>query len=148
MMIFMVIATFIMAFTMMAVDNANSSVKKTRMEVAAIDASEMLIKSPGVPKDWEKDATQVKSLGLVVNSSANVLSDAKLANFTSISGQNYTAAKSLLGIEHEFYFYIENMSGTRLYEAGNGTMGKQQASITRLGLLDGEKIRMRFIVHD
>ena len=56
-------------------------------------------------------------------------------------------SKQVLGIEYEFYFYVEDLEGNRLYEIGNSTLSEQVISITRFAVLENEKVRVRLMLH-
>jgi hypothetical protein len=114
-----------------------------KMGAEAISASDILVKSPGIPAHWETLNATPQSVGLA--SSANVLSDAKLKKFTEM---RYAEAREALGLEHQFYFYVEDVKGNRLYEGGNTTVGEQAVSVARFALLDGEKVILRMVVHE
>ncbi len=110
------------------------------MESFAVTFSDNLLKSSGVPYNW--NSTNFSTIGLV--SSQNILVPSKVSNFTNMS---YDLLKQTFGIDYEFYFYVENLNGSRYYDIGNYTFGQQVVSLTRLGLLNNEKVRVRLIVH-
>ena len=68
------------------------------------------------------------------------LSATKMAQFTAL---NYSAQKSLLGMQEQFSFYVEDANGVRLYEGGNLTVySKDIVSITRLAMLNGNIVKL------
>jgi len=78
-------------------------------------------------------------------SSPYELSAAKIAQFTAL---NYSVQKSLLGMQEEFYFYVDTAGGTRLYEGGNLTVKSRGiVSITRYGMLNGNKVKIGMMVY-
>lgn len=141
--IFVLILVFITGFFNVAVRDADRNVKKTILESSATSISELLVKTPGVPENWERDSLFVSTIGLA--SSQNVLSKNKLSNFTEM---NYASAKSTLGLAYEFFFLVQDLANNTLYSSGNSSYGRQSASVTRYALLDGEIVSIRVAVHD
>jgi len=141
--IFVILIVFVIGFWFVEQKEIQSTLTKNRLEAEAISISDILIKSPGIPSDWEKNQSEIKMLGLAIE--GNVLSDAKISNFTNMS---YSSAQNYLGLDDQFYFYIENMNGNRLYQFGNNTFGDQVIVITRFAVLNGEKILMRVSVYE
>jgi len=141
--IFVILIVFVIGFWFVEQKEIQSTLTKNRLEAEAISISDILIKSPGNPSDWEKNQSEIKMLGLAIE--GNVLSDAKISNFTNMS---YSSAQNYLGLDDQFYFYIENMNGNRLYQFGNNTFGDQVIVITRFAVLNGEKILMRVSVYE
>lgn len=118
-------------------------VNKDRLEAIAIPVSDLMVKGPGVPSNWEENPGGLEVIGLA-GASQNVLVLNKVRNFTAL---DYEDAKEILGMEEEFHFYIEDLEGNRLYECGNATLSEQTISLSRLALLEGEMVRLRMIVH-
>jgi hypothetical protein len=141
--VFIILTVFCITFWFNSNITASEHAKKNRMEYEIISISDLMLKTSGVPYDWETNTSNISSIGLV--SSPNVLSSKKLSNFTNMSYGNITSA---LGLKYEFNFYVEDASGNRLYEAGNATISaKTVVSITRYALLDGQKVKVRMNIH-
>lgn len=141
--IFVFLLVFLVMFWFVTTMNIENKIKENRLESTAIYISDTLMKTQGYPTNWEENLSTVHSLGLATYSQ-NVLDSDKIANFTNLS---YSTSKELLGVEYEYYFYIEDLDENRLYESGNSTFGEQIASITRFGILDGEEVKLWVIVH-
>jgi hypothetical protein len=141
--IFMGLIVFFMVFWSNSIIAMKSAVLKNRYEYAAISVSDMLVRGTGLPSKWENSPGEVQEIGLAKDE--NVLSGAKLSNFSNLP---YAASKKLLGIDSEFFFYVEDLNGSRLYEAGNSTMnGKTSVTITRFAILNGKNVRMKLSVY-
>jgi len=79
---------------------------KNELQSAAIDISDQLLKSQGLPTDWE-GTSKIYSLGLVVGD--HMIDEGKLRSMLNLP---YSQIKSSLGIKtYEFYFKIVNLSG-------------------------------------
>lgn len=141
--IFVFLLVFIITFWFVTTIEIENTIKKNKMEAAAVSISDLLIKTQGLPNNWEENANNTQMLGLATYSQ-NVLDENKLANFTNLTYEN---AKELLGVDYEFYFYIEDLEKNRLYATGNSTFQEQIVSITRFGILNEEKVIMRVMVH-
>ena len=141
--VFVILLVFTIVFWFNSVSSAQNSVVRNRMEFTAISISDILLKSPGEPSNWTNNTANIQMLGLAT--SQNVLSTAKLANFSNIS---YSNMKTILGVTSEFYFYVQDLNGSRLYEAGNSTLsGDNIVAITRFAVLNNQKVRMRVTVY-
>ena len=141
--VFVLCMTFILSFWSTTIATRAELIKRSRFEYAAISASDALAKSAGVPCDWEYNASSARMIGLAT--APNVLSPTKLSNLTAIS---YAALKGKLGIDSDFYLYVEYQNGTRVYEAGNLlTAGSQVAAVQRFCLLGNESVKMVFLVY-
>lgn len=83
----------------------NASSNKSEFESVLMESDHIssILISPGVPNNW--NSSMVKALGLTSN---NRINTSKLLEFDAI---NYYALKSLLGVNDEFAFYFENVSG-------------------------------------
>ncbi|MEI6597363.1 MAG: hypothetical protein WCL13_04135 [bacterium] len=121
-----------------SVTSAQKAMKKNRMEFAAVSATDLLIKSAG-----SSNSSNISMAGFATV--PYKLSSAKIAQFTAL---NYSAQKSLLGMQEQFTFYIEDTNGVRLYEGGNLTVySKVIVSITRYAVLDGNIVKLRVNVY-
>ncbi|MFA5246494.1 MAG: hypothetical protein WC408_01225 [Candidatus Micrarchaeia archaeon] len=135
---FVVCLTFILSFWSMTITSRAEMVKRSRLEYSAIAASDVLIKSSGTPSNWEDNITGLKMIGLA--SSPNVLSLNKLSNFSAL---DYSIQKTMIGIDLEYYFYLEYANGTKIFSNGNSSLsGSQITVIRRIALLGNETVSM------
>jgi len=141
--IFVFLLSYVVLFRFVDVLDLDKSLTKNKLEADALSLSDILLKSQGVPYNWEKNSSNVQMIGLA--SSPNVLNSEKLQMFTNMS---YINATQLLGLSSQFYFYVEDLEENRLYETGNSTLSDQIISITRFAILNGEKVRVRLIVYE
>ena len=142
-----IVITFTTVFWMNGAASSINSASRMRLTTSLFSASDLLLKSPGVPNIWEQNTSNIKSIGLSSQSSQNVLSASKIDNFTSLP---YSTIQSLLGMSgHEFYFLIEDTNGNQLYSVGNNTIsGDRSVSITRYAILNNQIVRARFVAHE
>lgn len=141
--VFTAVLVFIISFWFVEVRMAENTVHKERLSSTGIAVSDLMVKSPGVPEDWEYYNQSPDVLGLA--SYPNVLSKGKIMNFTNMS---YDESRDLLGIDTQYYFYIEDMEGNRLHEAGNSSTGEMSITMIRFALLEGEKVRVWVVLHE
>jgi len=109
--IFAVVLTMVLLLWTNTTGNINAAEEMYDMERLAVDVSEKLMKTPGFPEDWT--TADVMSVGLV-NDSGD-MDPEKVMGFVALMGNetNYEDNKHLLGIRlYEFYFYLENLSGS------------------------------------
>lgn len=140
--IFAVLLIFIIGFWFLNMAEINGMVGRDRLDSAAIAVSDMLVKTPGVPGNWEEDPANAWAVGLA--ESQNVISSEKVANFTAL---DYNVSKELLGLDGDFYFYVEDLEGNRLYESGIAELGSGVAPVLRFGVLDGEIVKVEVFAH-
>lgn len=82
------------------------------MENKAMGTADMLIRTSGLPRDWNE--TNVQVLGLA--SEESVLNETKLLMFVNM---DYDNTKYILGIpSHEFYFQLVHLNGTQAQSQG------------------------------
>ena len=140
--IFVLLIVFLVVTWYNSTYSARIIIEKNNMERSLLGASDILLKTRGLPDNWEANVSTVKMLGLA--KSQNVLSASKLANFTSLI---YSTAKTLLGYDYDFYFFVENINGSSLYQIGNVSASNRTVSITRFAILNNQKVRLRIGVY-
>ena len=75
------------------------------IQIKALDVSDSLVRTAGVPADW--NATTVRSVGLA--DEENVLNATKVNYLLSM---NYNTLKSIMTDEHDFSLTITDLNGT------------------------------------
>jgi hypothetical protein len=89
------------------------------MESTALQAADLLVKSPGSPIDWETDISDIQIIGLAVTNRNISLN--KLNSFANI---NYNRSLKLLGLElYNFDFSFSYANGTTISQHGKSTNG-------------------------
>lgn len=142
--IFTILLVSIVSFWFNGVHSSGTMLARNRMETELIGASEILVKSPGFPEDWETNSSNVTVLGLA--SEPNMLNAAKLSNFTNLS---YSHLRELLGLSHEFSFAVQDQTGNLLYAVGNSSAGTSSSvTMTRFAVLDGQVVKVVVTAHD
>lgn len=112
------------------------------MQLSVLTLSDSILRTPGVPADWNEST--VKVIGLV--NDENILADSKVRSFTNMS---YSTARSLLGVyPYDFYFEIKDVNGT-VY--GNTTFPvSSDASIVvpaeRYAMYNGRIVKVKFVM--
>ncbi|MFH1445366.1 MAG: hypothetical protein ABIF08_02710 [Nanoarchaeota archaeon] len=84
------------------------------IESAVLEVTDILVRSPGLPKNWT--VINVKSIGLAVKE--NELDDVKIENFLAL---DYGKSKDLLGIRN-YDYYLE------AYNLDNSTVKTQSGT--------------------
>ena len=90
----------------------------SEMQVSGLDISDILIRVPGNPENWNE--TNVLSIGLA--SSENVLNKTKVEQFVNM---DYGITKNILGLpDMEYYFAVQHLNGTVMeYNGQNMSIG-------------------------
>jgi hypothetical protein len=100
---------------------------KRTLESSVISVSEILVKSKGVPRNWENNVSALQVLGLA--ESVNILSIDKVSAFDSLS---VNQTKSLLGISNDLYITIKSVDGELFFSKGNDLDNTSSVSIERI----------------
>ncbi len=99
--------------------------QKNEMQLLALEISDMFIKSPGIPGDW--DESTVLAIGLAQNS--HILDPKKVNEFTNIP---INKTKELLGIGNlGFYFKLDYINGENIKEYGSKPIGAEEIVVVR-----------------
>lgn len=119
-----------------------------RMQLAALEITDMLVKSPGMPSDWELwlDSGEVKLhvIGFAYDPvNARNLSATKIEGFMNMS---YTESKKKLGTDYDYYFKIRDLEGNTLAEKGSSQEEGQAAGIERRVLYNNNGAIMSFML--
>jgi len=152
----MIVFTFALALAILVWDGVtgdiNSAEELRDMEALAVGVIENLVRSPGVPADW--NPYDVMTPGLAV--SDRVLDEEKISDFTDLmSGDRYGENKYKLGIGHrDFYLRITDINGTAVMvdgqqaRAGLAMDPEAAASLTtaRTATLGGETVVLTFTI--
>lgn len=98
------------------------------MVVRGFQISDSLVKSPGNPEDWEKNASGVNQIGLANDD--HILSQEKVSAFLGMSNEDI---KNALNVNlYDFYFVIREAEGTVLISKGNIPSGKYTVNLARI----------------
>jgi hypothetical protein len=120
----------------------------SEMQVSGLEISDILVRVPGNPEDWND--SNVLSIGLADRE--NVLNMTKVYNFVSM---DYNTTRILLGLPYrEFYFAVEYLNGSVIeYGGKNMTVGTYPANVsvsvpvTRTALFGETLSRMLFVLY-
>ncbi|MBL7160916.1 MAG: hypothetical protein ISS93_03660 [Candidatus Aenigmarchaeota archaeon] len=101
------IALFFFTFNTLSAD-AEEHNSLSKMQDISLEVTEALIRTSGLPSDWNNETVQV--IGFAVNE--NVLDGDKVLYFVNTT-IDYNRSKVLMGIgNYEYYFQIDHPNGT------------------------------------
>lgn len=116
------------------------------METRGVQASDVLIRTKGIPENW--NSSNVVSIGIA--NSENVINKTLTLRLSTI---NYNISKALLGIQDfEYYLVIEDFNSSMIFTYGLNAPSSSKIilPITRYTLYDNESskipARMRLII--
>jgi len=99
--------------------------QKNEMEILALQITDMFVKSPGVPSDWNQ--TNVLAIGLAQED--HILDTDKVNKFTNLSVDK---TKQLLGISDlNFYFKLDYVQGDNIKEYGSVPVNSEEIVLIR-----------------
>lgn len=118
-----------------------------KMKTLALFISDILIRSTGIPENWEEN--NVKVIGLAENE--NILNKTKVLRFINM---DYNTSKRVLGIQlYDYYFKLEDLNKSIIYinqtPVIKGIYPDNVSLIIpiyRYGLLDDAIVKMTFIL--
>jgi len=106
-----------------------------RMQSAAYAISDIFIKTPGIPPDWESNITNISAIGLAIND--RILDKSKVDTFTNL---DYNLTKQKLKLSYDYVFSIEHTNGTIIAESGTFPKKELVANSKRLVTYEGKPV--------
>ena len=91
------------------------------IEVLALTTSDSLIRTKGIPENW--NSGNVNVIGLAEEE--NILNSTKVSYFLSMGNTEYNLTKNMLTGKYDFFFSITDLNGTQY-----GTIGSKPADRT------------------
>ncbi len=105
-----------------------------KKQIILFQTADLLIKSQGLPQNWEENPNEVKVIGLA--SSDRDISEDKVIAFVNLS---YNVTSKSLGLDlYDFYFQLKSVNGTKLFEHGKDPTD-EVINIQRIVLYKNEK---------
>ncbi len=124
--VFLILLIAVVSFMILYERRVNSNMAYEDMRMKAMQIANFLVKSPGIPNDWENNASGVAAIGLA--SAPLILSEDKIVNFTYL---DYERAKKIFNIRHyEFNFELRDLNNSVLFSKGLES-GNESVSISR-----------------
>ena len=137
-------------------ENYTSRSGRVSRELSAIMLSDQLVDYTGSPENWTGSPENATSIGLAIR--PGVLDSHKLC---ALFGQNYTYAncnqtglqygyaKSIFGIDKDFFVKVESPGGMLYAILGEQPENASRAAeVTRIAMLDGNVVFVRVQVYD
>lgn len=114
----------------------------TEIQLKAFELSDSLIRTPGIPSDWNDSTVQV--IGLAY--SDNILVESKVKEFVSM---DYNKARSTLTISpYQFYFEVMDINGT-VHENSTLSVSATAEMVVpteRYALYKGRIVKVRLVI--
>lgn len=118
----------------------NENLEYEKMELAAFQITDLLVKSPGHPTGWEENPLNVGVIGLAQDD--RVLSQDKITAFVNL---DYNTTRERLKIKnYDYKFRVKDLSDNILQESGLDFTGDTSIVLERYVLLNNEKTIMEF----
>src|SRR3989344_297961 len=115
----------------------NEFVLYNDLSTKTFQVSDVLIKSEGVPSNW--NSTNVNIIGLA--SEDRVINVDKLNNFIDLSQQEI---KDKMATNYDIYFNLTNITGKSIASIGNPPAGIRSVVIKRYVMYENEEAIMEF----
>lgn len=119
----------------------NAEEMKKNTEISALAATDVLLKTHGTPGNWELDAENVESVGLVGR--PNVIVPAKLS---ALQAMDYNYSREVLGIGMDYYLSVVPLTGGMVMEKGQ-RMGGDAVVASRLAIYNETYVRVTLYVY-
>jgi len=125
--IFTIIIVIVGVVWNMQTKRFEGSIAQSSMQIKAFQATDLLVKNPGVKTEWEENLTVLAIPGLSTND--RTISEAKASNFTSL---DYDLVRQLLNIqEYEFYFRLLDDEGELIISSGKAPIATTSSVAVR-----------------
>jgi uncharacterized protein (UPF0333 family) len=140
--LFVFLLVLIPIFFVWAYINTQSQQQKVleEMEHLALSISDMLIRTKGIPEDWNE--TNVKVIGLA--DEENVLSVTKVSYFVNMGINDYNRTKAILTGGYDFFFNLSDVEGTTYALIGNKSEGRMIVPIERYCIYNEKLAKIQF----
>ncbi len=145
-MVFVLLFSFLLQLWSAQASAASLSISQARVSQQLLSASQLALLSPGVPREWEENLSNLSMSGLAAE--PWVLDPYKVGNFTSLP---YAQLKNLTGLRGDFFFYVEDLNGNRLASAGNSSLGANASAtfaLTRYAVFNKQIVRVWWLGHE
>ncbi|MBU0898615.1 MAG: hypothetical protein KKB03_04465 [Nanoarchaeota archaeon] len=144
---FIALATIMFSWNYI-IQNTDEQTVINEMESSVLDITDVLVRSPGVPRDWTP--SNVQSIGLA--SEENKLNETKVDYFMQL---DYSETKLLLGIKnYHFYFELEDLNNQTVKNQADQNITKGvypdtasfiQIPVERYALYRDAIVKLKFI---
>ena len=125
----------------------SNQLSRNTLDVTAANLAEYIIKSPGIPIDWEtvQDVNNVDLFGLAQKD--RVLDPVKVVRFVNLGNLNYSFMQQKLNVS-PFNFYIQFTGGVTL-SSGIPPPGNAQISVVkRFATINGKDTTITLTLYD
>ena len=137
---FFLVCLFLFSLWNLYLNRLQENMQTEEVELLAFQISNMLMGSPGVPFNWEKNPAMVQTPGLAVE--RGIVDADKIDAFFNIS---YNETKRLWNIErYEFQFKMLNEQGTLMQSRGPELNHSTVIALSRWALVDGQAYQFMF----
>lgn len=117
----------------------NDEANYKELQIIAFQTADLLVKSGGQTKGWERSPESVQVIGLA--SSDRNLSTEKVNAFVNL---DYNITSKALGVElYNFHFQLNHINGTKLAEHGK-TPSESVVNVQRIVSYKNEKAVLEF----
>jgi hypothetical protein len=118
--------------------NAEEAQKNT--EIDALAATDVLLRTQGVPEDWELTGNPA-SVGLAGR--PNIINPEKLS---ALGAMDYNYSKEALGLGADYYLSVDALTGGKIMEKG-ALMGGDAIVARRLAIYNETYVRVTLYVY-
>lgn len=130
--LFLIVIFFSALIALQPISKSDENLKETKILETSNRLSELLIKTKGLPEDWENDPNNVERIGLA--SEPWVLNSNKI---TALNSLNYSKVREALGIETYQMLLIIRSDTTSITIGNKPNMKDSISTIKRYTVLDG-----------
>jgi len=122
--------------------NIQSAEQRTldEIEMLALTVSDSLIRTKGVPENW--NSSNVNVIGLAEEE--NILDPEKVSEFLSMGNNQYSLTKSILTGKYDFFFSITDLNGTVYGTIGNKPPDRTVVPVERYCQYKGRIVKLEF----
>jgi len=119
----------------------NAEEVRKNMEISTLAATDVLLKTQGVPGDWEQGAGNPQSVGLVER--PNIIEPQKLS---ALAAMDYNYSKEAMGLGADYYLSVIELTGELVMEKG-AQMDGDAIVASRLAIYNETYVRVTLHVY-
>lgn len=137
---------FISVFFIWSYTNIQNMEQRTfdDMQVLALTISDSLVRTKGVPENW--NSSNVNVIGLAEGE--NVLDPVKVSEFLSMGNNEYNLTKNILTGKYDFFFSITDLNGTLYGKIGSKPTDRTIVPVERYCLYNDRVVKVELALID
>lgn len=126
------------------IEKYNDRQSFSRLQLSAMQITDMLVRSSGMPADWESNISRTASIGLAyTEGDSRNISASKILAFSNMS---YDSTKEIFGTKYDFNFRLVSNNGSVIMQKGSNSTRTRAVGVERRVFFQGEDAIISFVL--